>query len=96
VLSIGLEGEVDLAAVEEFEPKLEAYMETAPAYLVLDMERVTFIDSTGLRLLLRLKRRVEARGLGSLLLGIVSPPVQRLLEITGLTEVFAYVDGNPP
>ncbi|HYZ91207.1 MAG TPA: anti-sigma factor antagonist [Actinomycetota bacterium] len=96
VLTVGLEGEIDLAAVEEFEPTLESFMEHAPAYVVLDMARVTFIDSTGLRLLLRLKRRVEDKALGSLLLGVVSPAVQRLLEITGLTEVFTYVDGHPP
>lgn len=96
VLTVGLEGEIDLAAVQEFEPTLETFMEQTPAYVLLDMARVTFIDSTGLRLLLRLKRRVEARALGSLLLGVVSPAVQRLLEITGLTEVFAYADGKPP
>jgi anti-sigma B factor antagonist len=96
VLTVGLQGEIDLSAVEEFEPTLEEYMLDPPAYVVLDMAGVTFIDSTGLRLLLRLKHRVEERAVGSLLLGEISPAVRRLLDLTGLTDVFAYVNGHPP
>lgn len=96
VLTVSLEGEIDLSAVEEFEPTLQSYMSNGPAYVVLDMAGVTFIDSTGLRLLLRIKQRVEQKAIGSLLLGEMSPPVRRLLDLTGLTDVFAYVNGRPP
>jgi anti-sigma B factor antagonist len=96
VLTIGLRGEIDLSAVEKIEPVVQSSMSDGQGYVVLDLASVSFIDSTGLRLLLRLKHRAEDSKLGSLLLGRVSQPVRSLLDITGLTERFAYVEGEVP
>ena len=55
-----LTGEFDLAA----EPALARALETAlpVSTLVLDLRRVTFMDSTGLRLLLEADARVRENG----------------------------------
>lgn len=50
-------------------------------YLVLDMRGVTFIDSTGLNMLLRLNSRCFAAG-GALVVASPSEQVRRLLELT--------------
>jgi anti-sigma B factor antagonist len=96
VLTVGLSGEIDLSAVEQIEPMVQSSMSDGQGYVVLDLASVSFIDSTGLRLLLRLKHRTEDAQLGSLLLGRISQPVRRLLDVTGLTERFAYVEGEVP
>lgn len=54
--------------------------------VVLDLSGVGFADSSGLRVVLALHRRLESEG-GSLRVGPVSQRVDRLLTLTGLDEV---------
>jgi anti-anti-sigma factor len=55
--------------------------------LVLDMTDVTFIDSTGLSVLLNALRRITRAG-GRLALVCTNPTVLRLFEITRLDSTF--------
>lgn len=55
--------------------------------LVLDVADVNFIDSSGLGTLVRLAARVRRSG-GDLKLCAAPPPVQRLLQLTNLLQVF--------
>ncbi|MER5863339.1 STAS domain-containing protein [Kitasatospora sp. NPDC002040] len=55
--------------------------------VIADLERVTFCDSSGLNLLLRVRANAIAAG-AQLRLAAVSEPVRRLLEITGTDAVF--------
>ena len=57
--------------------------------VVIDVEGVTFIDSSGLRLLLDLSSRVVP---GGVTLRAAPRGVRRLLELTGLSEVFRLED----
>ena len=52
---------------------------------MLDLASVTFIDSSGLRVLIDAHRRAEADG-RVLVIVHPSPPVSRLFEISGLTN----------
>jgi anti-anti-sigma factor len=97
VLTIALDGDVDLGCLERFEPMLdEAMSDGNPAYAVLDLASVRFIDSTGLRLLLRLKHRMDDNARGSLFLSRLSKPVHQLLDVTGLANRFEYLNGEAP
>ena len=60
-----------------------------PAVLVLDLSEVVFMDSSGLRALLRMHNRHGS----SVRLGPVSTVVERLLALTGTAEVFGS-DGD--
>ena len=76
-------GELDdqcAAATAETVRRLAAADPTAP--FDLDLSDVTFIDSIGLRELLRLRQRVPM-----LRVVAVNTRVQRLLEITGTAEL---------
>jgi anti-sigma B factor antagonist len=55
--------------------------------LLFDLSGVTFIDSSGLGVLVDLSRQVSERG-GSVQLEDPSPSVTRLLEITKMTDLF--------
>jgi anti-sigma B factor antagonist len=71
-------GELDIATV----PLLEAaFDEIGAAPVLLDLEGVTFIDSTGLQLLLRISDRGDGR-----VEMVSSPALERLLEITGVRD----------
>jgi len=80
-------GEVDLATVAAFRDALGEAIETGADEVVVDLEHVSFMGSTGIRELVRIHdkvRRVELR----VPLGIV----RRALESAVLPDTFAIVD----
>ena len=82
VVAVGLvavRGEVDLATVGRIENEL-ALLGGRP--IVLDLSRVTFLDSTGLTLLIRTAGRVT--------IGAVSPTVVRLIQTCGLERELRF------
>ena len=86
-------GDIDMAGG----PVLEAAMlrredldrdvTTGAQPLVIDLDDVSFIDSSGLRSLLGASRRARGRGT-DVVLRRVGPEVARLLDITGTTSQF--------
>jgi anti-sigma B factor antagonist len=57
--------------------------------VIIDMSEVTFLDSTGLSVLVATwKRFSEADERGSFRLVVNRPAVQRVLDVTGLAKVF--------
>ena len=56
-----LTGAVDLSNVEELTARLEGAVSNRALGLVLDLSGVTYLDSTGLRLIYRLARRLGDR-----------------------------------
>jgi anti-sigma B factor antagonist len=84
---IGVEGELDLATAPQLRDSLVALSEEGQTQVVLDLTRLSFIDSTGLSVLVMALNRARADG-GSVLLRNPSQSVLRILEITGLVLVF--------
>ncbi|MDP1820841.1 MAG: STAS domain-containing protein [Acidimicrobiales bacterium] len=82
-----LSGELDLQSVPRWDEELDAACSRRGAVVQLDLSDVSFIDSTGLRMLVRLRRLSEAAA-GTLIL--LDPPAQALsvLEMAGLTDHF--------
>lgn len=74
--------ELDLASVPRLEAAIGDALESGSNHLVLDLGRLTFVDSTGLRLFLVLYRRARSEG-WQLTLARPSEPVRTLLEMTG-------------
>ena len=93
VLNVRMRGELDLAVAEECRLGLEEPLRDAGRIVVLDVGGVTFVDSTGLSLLLRTKRSIDANG-GRLMIARVSRPVLRVLEASGTVSMFDYLDGD--
>jgi anti-anti-sigma factor len=92
--TIALAGELDLAAVDALQPICEAAVDGNPV-VIIDMEQLAFMDSTGLRVLGALHKRAEQAGC-RFLLGRASTAVRRVLHVSGLVEYFEYVEGTPP
>jgi len=84
-------GELDLATVDELSREVDSLREVGFSDIVVDLAGVTFLDSTGLRVLLSYER--AARG-GDLRFRLTEGPavVQRLLALTGTQEVFEFLD----
>ena len=88
---IALSGEIDLSTVESVSAEVEPALAGDPAIAVLDLREVTFLDSSGLRLLLRLDERQRSNGRR---LAIVrgGRRVARVFELTGADEQLELVD----
>ena len=80
--TVSLAGEFDLSAVVVV---TEAVMPHLDRAVTVDLDAVTFFDSSGMQCLLQLSLDATARG-GSLSLGSMSRPVRRVLEIAGLAD----------
>ena len=59
--------------------------------VAFNLEKVDFLSSSGVAILVGLKRRLDARQ-GKLVLFGVQPVVQDLLRITRLAQYFAFVE----
>jgi anti-anti-sigma factor len=82
---VDVTGELDLTNAHELEERLETLSELNGARLVLDLNRVVFVDSAALHTLFRIARR-----LGKGRFGLVLEPsaaVARTLAIAGISEV---------
>jgi anti-anti-sigma factor len=80
-----LRGELDMVAAPTLRARLELPADT-PA-LVVDLSEATFVDSAVLKEMLRARGEFAQRGVG-LVLAAVSPPVQRLLDLTRTSGLF--------
>ncbi|MGH8873273.1 MAG: anti-sigma factor antagonist [Acidimicrobiia bacterium] len=81
-------GEIDLASA----PRVQSAIETFSGQpVVLDLRRVEFMDSAGLKVLLNQRSRLEDSG-GDLRLVVGEGAVVRLLELTGVTDAFSISD----
>ena len=87
---LGASGELDIATVPELEAAFEAALAGGPAELLIDLRAVTFIDSTGMALLLRLVERAGALRVQFR----ISPAIARLLEIIGLDGRLPLADDD--
>ena len=92
---LNLEGQLDITCGERFIACLREARDAEPRDLIVDMREVTFIDSTGLSLLLKadgLARQNEFD------LHIVRSPteiVQAVMEATGVDKFLPLVDEPP-
>ena len=92
-----LTGELDLASSSVFERALEDPDVASAPLLVLDLDDLKFVDSTGLRIILLAHEGCRARG-QEFAITPGSPQVQRLLSITSVAEhmhVLASPDDLP-
>ncbi len=81
-------GEIDLATAPELRDRL-AEIPSDTASLIVDLSEVTFLDSTGLSVLVATwKRLKDDDGANDFRLVVSRPTIQRVLEVTGLAQVF--------
>ena len=84
ILTIYLEGAIDSATAPEAEKQImEFYHAHAATAVVLDAEKLRYISSSGLRVLLKLRKLEQ-----NLKLINASAEVYDILEMTGFTELF--------
>ncbi len=84
-----LGGDLDLASAGHFERVLEEHRRTREA-VVVQLNGLEFMDSTGLRLLLSAQADARRDGWSLKVDRDVSPSVARLIELTGVTALLEW------
>ncbi|UZN02424.1 STAS domain-containing protein [Cellulomonas sp. S1-8] len=80
-------GEIDVASADRLRERTTLLVAQGRTDLVVDLTGVTFLDSTGLGLLVGTLKRVRTLG-GDLVLVVDSERLLKVFRITGLTQVF--------
>ena len=82
-----LEGEIDLHVSPEVAESLRAMTAKKPKVLVVDLGKVTYLDSSGLAALIDAMQNVQGYG-GKFAVAHVQESVQHIFEIARLDQVF--------
>jgi anti-sigma B factor antagonist len=80
-------GEVDIQTSPALQEHLQGVLDQGKSSIVVDLGEVTFLDSTGLSVLVVGLKRCQGAG-GDMRIVSPQPNVRRVLEITGLIDVF--------
>jgi anti-anti-sigma factor len=81
---IAVSGELDMSNAGTLEATVEALLAEQPERLIFDLSRLRFMDSAGIAVLLSAAGRVA-----SVEVRDPSPPVRRVVELTGLESVLS-------
>ncbi|WP_433303218.1 STAS domain-containing protein [Actinoplanes sp. CA-030573] len=80
-------GDIDRASQSVLEAAATAALDGGGVHLIINLDGVTFCDSSGLSLFIRLQRRAEA-GAGSVRLTCPQPMVRTVLQIVNFDQLF--------
>jgi len=83
-----LEGYVDAHTFTEFEEELTQLVEGGKYYLLLDLEKLTYINSTGLGLLMATFRQVRQHG-GDLVIAKMSDKITNIFNLLGFSRLIS-------
>jgi len=92
VTCVELEGSIDGKTAPQIREELSATLQHVQK-LIIDMSRVDYLSSAGLRLLLLLYREITSRK-GHLVLVGVSPEIRTVMSHTGFLSFFMLVDSQ--
>ena len=90
---VALTGEVDLATADDMAATLRAELAVAP--VVLDLRELTFMDSSGVRVLDALLRDIDREGWQLRIDRRLTPVVENVLSITGMISILPFENPEP-
>jgi anti-anti-sigma factor len=88
-----LEGEIDLHRSPRVERSLASMIKKRPHRIVVDLSGVTFIDSSGMAVLIRAMQNMKQYG-GNLSLSGLNDNVRPIFETARLDQVFVIDPGD--
>ncbi len=87
VVRIVPQGRLDAVTVPSLEAALEDRLAAGTVRLLVDLSEVNYISSSGLRVLLSVRRKAQAGG-GDVMLCGMSPRVREVFEMIGFDQLF--------
>jgi anti-sigma B factor antagonist len=84
---IAIEGDMYVEEAAEFRERMMEHLQEGRTHFEIDMGKLSYIDSSGLGVLVALQKRTVERG-GSVTLKGIYGTVKELFELTRLNRVF--------
>jgi anti-sigma B factor antagonist len=82
-------GEIDVATAPQLRRELHQLVDRGASTIVVDLADVSFVDSSGLGVLVGMLKRVREDGRGGeLILEHLQESVRKVFDITGLDQIF--------
>lgn len=85
--TIFLQGQFDTAAAAQWDENLPAMLDSPLSAFVIDMDKLTYLTSAGIRILLAMLKKAKASG-KTLQLKSLQPMVRDVLEMAGMLRIF--------
>ncbi|MHB8153214.1 MAG: STAS domain-containing protein [Vulcanimicrobiaceae bacterium] len=89
VIDVG--GEIDVYTSPKVKDVVSGLIDKGTYQLVINLEQVRYIDSTGLGVLIGGLKRVREHG-GTVNLVCTNPQIRKIFDITGLVKIFGIFD----
>lgn len=84
---VEIQGEIDVYTSPKVKEAITALIEQGNYFLVINLEDVRYIDSTGLGVLIGALKRVREHE-GNITLVCNNPQIKKIFNITGLVKIF--------
>ncbi|MBO5363972.1 MAG: anti-sigma F factor antagonist [Clostridia bacterium] len=86
-LVVKLSGEIDQSCAGEIRSDIDRQLQLCPIKnLILDFAKVSFMDSSGIGMILGRYKQIKARN-GTIMIIRAQPQVDRILELSGLKKI---------
>jgi anti-anti-sigma factor len=86
-LRLVVSGEIDLANADQIENQLLSRIPNLVSSVVVDLAEVTFIDSSGVRMLFSLVQRLDATRTALIVIAPHGSVARRVLDLCGMDKV---------
>jgi anti-sigma B factor antagonist len=90
VMTLG--GELDVVCADAFKRRFSDATEDEPAHVVIDLRELTFIDSTGLALLLGVNEMSQDGGFHLSIISAENDAARKIFRMTGTERLLPLVD----
>jgi anti-sigma B factor antagonist len=88
---LSLSGRLDAYSATEVEKKLDSLIEAGQNFLVLDLEKLDYISSSGLRVFLAALKKTKKQQ-GDVKLACMRPFIKEVFDIAGFSQLFNIFD----
>jgi len=88
---ISISGRLDAYSANDVEGKLNSLIDAAQVQLVVSLEKLEYISSSGLRVLLAALKKVRKQQ-GDIKLACLKPYIKEVFDIAGFTQLFNIFD----
>ena|SRR5581483_3030547 len=91
--AVELSGEIDVYTSPKVKDAITDLIDRGVYHLVINLEKVRYIDSTGLGVLIGGLKRVREHG-GTVNLVCNNPQIKKIFDITGLVKIFGIFESE--
>ena len=88
---LSLSGRLDAYSANDVERKLDSLIAAEQVRLVVNLEQLEYISSSGLRVLLAALKKARKQQ-GDIRLACLKPYIQEVFDIAGFTQLFSIFD----